>query len=186
MQRRGVHPRVRGAVRPHANEPCIMPGPSPRARGSLDEPASSVADLGSIPACAGQSGSKSRKSSACWVHPRVRGAVPLPNAPEGSVLGPSPRARGSPRQRSVGFTHYGSIPACAGQSTMQTDPAPCVRVHPRVRGAVLPRSHRRPHRSGPSPRARGSHDEPIVLVGGPGSIPACAGQSCWRNLTTLS
>jgi len=97
--------------------------------------------------------------------------------PTARELGPSPRARGSPRERPTRCTNQGSIPACAGQSGASSAPLSVGRVHPRVRGAV--RNALRPlrPRAGPSPRARGSlsrwhSQEPFA-----GSIPACAGQS---------
>ncbi len=90
-------------------------------------------------------------------------------------MGPSPRARGSPRFPCGHASIRGSIPACAGLTLRCSRGPPWGWVHPRVRGAHPRRPGAAEPRLGPSPRARGS------LPRGPnpppfhGSIPACAG-----------
>ncbi len=114
--RKGVDPRVRGAVVSAGHDVEARRGRSPRARGSLSFILIKPTNHGSIPACAGQSQEVDDHFEQYGVDPRVRGAVaPTPN---GSPVegGRSPRARGSP----ILWAHTGgekrSIPACAGQS----------------------------------------------------------------------
>jgi len=175
--RHWVHPRVRGAVAGYLRWMMTKEGPSPRARGSPSTPVSLTADLGSIPACAGQSSVRAHAASRPGVHPRVRGAVSWQLGQTKAYSGPSPRARGSPVVGQEVDNRPGSIPACAGQSPRAHLREDRARVHPRVRGAVRSPSVIARIRAGPSPRARGS---PYVALAGSkdsGSIPACAGQS---------
>ncbi len=177
LDSKGVHPRVRGAVAGRASDRAGGSGPSPRARGSLRRMARHVRDLGSIPACAGQSRPSPPKHDPSRVHPRVRGAVRRPNCRARRLRGPSPRARGSLSGRTRRPRRDGSIPACAGQSSCAMMSACMMWVHPRVRGAVAAVTTATAPSKGPSPRARGSPSCAPRMARLTGSIPACAGQS---------
>ncbi len=190
-----VHPRVRGAHALCAHLTVVLPGPSPRARGSRAGGRLRSPGPRSIPACAGLTVVTVRCVRGAAVHPRVRGAhSPWPLTPHsmygpsprarGSrttsrahvcVCGPSPRARGSPNHFGISLLELRSIPACAGLTASRTARAGPWPVHPRVRGAHLWLFVWIPWWIGPSPRARGSHQGGPQPHQGARSIPACAG-----------
>ena len=153
-----VHHRVCGGARPLTETVTPVVGPSPRVRGSRAADSRSRCGRGSIPACAGEPRQPRPGSGARWVHPRVCGGAPGSRSLRTPRPGPSPRVRGSRRDRDPGVDRRGSIPACAGE------PA---RTKPRtVAGDDM----------GPSPRVRGSPHRRAAGRGAGGSIPACAGE----------
>ena len=183
-----VHPRERGeaaAVRRRANR---LAGPSPRARGSRRRPAPHAPVGGSIPASAGKPARAATTPANVEVHPRERGEAPAVMVSCQPVVGPSPRARGSPGHRPRKQCRLGSIPASAGKPA---SPSPCARwlqVHPRERGEASGNCPSQPYSSGPSPRARGSRLRRQRGERRAGSIPASAGKpaagragsaTCW-------
>ncbi len=190
-----VHPRVRGAHRSATLGVRPMPGPSPRARGSLPEAPALLGRGRSIPACAGLTLCRRRTPGQPTVHPRVRGAHRRPPRNPRPPVGPSPRARGSPWFVWRVLADVRSIPACAGLTRDNPPSVTVCQVHPRVRGAHAdtptivtcrggpsPRARGSPitaiisdQRAGPSPRARGSRRRRIRRDPANRSIPACAG-----------
>ncbi len=173
---RRVDPRVRGGATGSGSVTAPVRGRSPRARGSLRWPCVDYAAWGSIPACAGEPPTSPWWAAITRVDPRVRGGARRTTIPYRSVMGRSPRARGSLDHSGVGVPGAGSIPACAGEPALRFTRLGEPRVDPRVRGgARRTRRASTPHR-GRSPRARGS---PGAAAYGPtkaGSIPACAGE----------
>ncbi len=171
-----VHPRVRGGAEWEYAARAGQGGPSPRARGSRRGRWRWRGCCGSIPACAGEPVERARYPRPDGVHPRVRGGAGRFALAERETAGPSPRARGSPARRRPRGCADRSIPACAGE------PAPSARrgrigeVHPRVRGGAERVADVWDELGGPSPRARGSHEQPRLLFAVAGSIPACAGE----------
>ncbi len=150
------HPRVRGEQRVPSRFRERVQGPSPRARGAVD--LRDRADLGdgTIPACAGSSPASRPPRARAGDHPRVRGEQDGRGVPVSGGTGPSPRARGA------GVLHWaladvpGTIPACAGSSSVAGSRGGDGWDHPRVRGEqFLARDHD-PTGPGPSPRARGA------------------------------
>ena len=131
-----VHPRVCGGATQEQTASPSPDGPSPRVRGSRGGASDVHAELGSIPACAGEplplACTKSRKG----VHPRVcGGAGPMPSL-RASARGPSPRVRGSQRGPGRVELGEGSIPACAGEPRPRRPWRSRCRVHPRVCGGA--------------------------------------------------
>ncbi len=115
----------------------------------------------------------------------MRGAaLPVPIGGTGCP-GRSPRARGSLEHGNLDEHWRWSIPACAGQSCCCSPACRCIRVDPRVRGAVSRRSSDFRAPPGRSPRARGSHGDAKTQPLEEGSIPACAGQSPHRIVLLL-
>ena len=176
----GVHPRVCGGAVDGGSHVLVAPGPSPRVRGSLSPDRSHPADIGSIPACAGEPSVPTPRSTMARVHPRVCGGAirVLERVVPGH--GPSPRVRGSPIVRPHVDAAEGSIPACAGEPRFCGCWIGDARVHPRVCGGAPSSSSPPSARRGPSPRVRGSLCQcarPDVV---PGSIPACAGEPAYR------
>ncbi len=171
------HPRVRGEHHGHAAPPGTRGGPSPRARGARPSHPEGGPVSGTIPACAGSTSSWSSGSAWPRDHPRVRGEHSASPASSPSSVGPSPRARGAPKKKSVSTPVTGTIPACAGSTAASARPRCVPGDHPRVRG------EHRGHRSsmhppkGPSPRARGARRPGLRVRRRGGTIPACAGST---------
>ena len=70
----------------------------------------------------------------------------------------------------------GSIPACAGEPTADSDQLSGLTVYPRVCGGTSSRPPSRVPWNGLSPRVRGNRREPPPHTAWVRSIPACAGE----------
>ena len=120
---------MRGAVTDHE-------GLSPRVRGSRNGRLAPRWDWGSIPACAGEPGSKIAREAEVRVYPRVCGGAhawcPVARSPKGL----SPRVRGSLCLVPSGAVTEGSIPACAGEPMPPSCSDEIRRVYPRVCGGA--------------------------------------------------
>ena len=172
----GVHPRVCGGAFRIRLPRQFFQGPSPRVRGSLYPYRDDACTPRSIPACAGEPGAGRSASRCARVHPRVCGGASVLGRLRMTSLGPSPRVRGSRVSRCPRPPVRGSIPACAGEPVVSVPKTTWSRVHPRVcGGAAHLRLHLHPRR-GPSPRVRGSRQDPRWSPRRVGSIPACAGE----------
>ena len=157
---------MRGEHRTPPCKPSLVGGPSPRARGTRAAEPRGLAELWSIPACAGNT-----PSSVCTHRPEA---------------GPSPRARGTrPRWTANGILAR-SIPACAGNTSHLGLLIACLPVHPRVRGEHILRASRSPRIPGPSPRARGTPQVHDVRGCDWRSIPACAGNTFLSGLMSIN
>ena len=176
----GDHPRVRGEHLEQLRHLLSVGGPSPRARGTPSAAPLAAARPGTIPACAGNTLALRPPAERPGDHPRVRGEhsglrrISIP--PEG----PSPRARGTLDHSSDFRLAMGTIPACAGNTSLDSVMFRTPRDHPRVRGehtryGIIPGSAQ-----GPSPRARGTPYVGAHLVHDAGTIPACAGNTAAR------
>ncbi len=176
-----VHPRLRGGactLRACALHP---EGPSPPTRGSPKRSRGERAGAGSIPAYAGEPLACCSRSSALWVHPRLRGGALDRNDDPRKRNGPSPPTRGS---RSVLARHWpdaGSIPAYAGEPGGISGTGFSERVHPRLRGGAMSWSVSCSRAWGPSPPTRGSLPVRVVDSAADGSIPAYAGEPAARG-----
>ena len=178
---RWVHPRERGGAwnRPHASLPSS--GPSPRARGSRWGPWRAALARGSIPASAGEPARRLCAEDVMRVHPRERGGADARPPALLTVMGPSPRARGS-RGRGVARGRApGSIPASAGEPDGALAAAGWPWVHPRERGGARSTPLSLSPAAGPSPRARGSRRLAAQRDAVVGSIPASAGEPTRRG-----
>ena len=111
-------------------------GLSPRMRGNPDWPGLRRSPLGSIPAYAGEPGTRGSPPDARQVYPRVCGGT-APRVPEphgGQRL--SPRMRGN-RPPCAGTTRgAASIPAYAGEPSPGAEPPHSYHVYPRVCGGT--------------------------------------------------
>ncbi len=151
------HPRVRGEHRDGMSPPNDTLGPSPRARGAHFVGDAVLDDEGTIPACAESTPSAASSPPSARDHPRVRGEhLPRPRY-WGVRAGPSPRARGARDIPVEVQPNGGTIPACAGSTSIA------------LTAEDLP--------AGPSPRARGAPGELGGPVSGHGTIPACVGST---------
>ena len=163
-----------------------MRGLSPRVRGNPDLGDGAVEDARTIPACAGEPVSASRRIAAITDYPRVCGGTALPRRDPDPVPGLSPRVRGNPLRYAGRRGVDGTIPACAGEPgilpAMRENPGD----YPRVCGGTRFDIDATPSLQGLSPRVRGNRIDgswPVLL---PGTIPACAGEPapCCSGLAT--
>ena len=157
VDRNADHPRVRGEHLPSRQPRDESIGPSPRARGTRDVQADDLGDVGTIPACAGNTRLGGRRACPEGDHPRVRGEHACWARKNRPRNGPSPRARGT---RYWGMDRpdiQRTIPACAGNTYPRCGDAHEPKDHPRVRG---------------EPRPAG-----MVCVWMMRTIPACAGNT---------
>ena len=150
-------------------------GSSPRARGTAGSPPSVAFGGRFIPACAGNSSQTKFTSSACPVHPRVRGEQGDVDRRVVAVAGSSPRARGTGGQvlgRAAGGRF---IPAYAGNRRRVAAWSTAATVHPRVRGEQGTAQMIVGLFVGSSPRARGTAGHLQRRRRQHRFIPACAG-----------
>ena len=98
------------------------------------------------------------------------------------VQGLSPRVRGNRCCPCPSGASRGPIPACAGESATRRASACSRWAYPRVCGGIHPRRFRFPLFDGLSPRVRGNRPEAGLKPMSRGPIPACAGESGWRDL----
>ncbi len=153
---RRVHPRVCGGATFSRNVILVILGPSPRVRGSPHVVQPLTARIRSIPACAGEPYARMSEKVDGRVHPRVCGGAAVCAPHRSGGTGPSPRVRGSHVLGVYGVVSDRSIPACAGEPSLEARCARAFWVHPRVCGGAPNRQHRGRRRHGPSPRVRGS------------------------------
>ena len=112
---RTVYPRVCGGTRDDVRCLANECGLSPRVRGNLLQVMSTIAEGGSIPACAGEPCACRRWAALARVYPRVCGGTPSSTGSMLPGLGLSPRVRGNLRLPARPRPPSRSIPACAGE-----------------------------------------------------------------------
>ena len=159
-----------------ASCPALLPtGSSPRVRGSQPLAFMWHRQYGIIPAGAGLTEVARLAEWRRRDHPRGCGAhVSMPSNAS-SVVGSSPRVRGSRAAEDTIAIEVGIIPAGAGLTSPSVPSDAVPRDHPRGCGA---HSRFRPRRflaPGSSPRVRGSLQGLRQIQGSPGIIPAGAG-----------
>ena len=113
-----------------------MIGLSPRVRGNrrLDQRPDVLAR--SIPACAGEPKIVIRIPISIWVYPRVCGGTAKAARCNNCGKGLSPRVRGNPYAAAAGGARRRSIPACAGEPTLDLVCYAARTVYPRVCGGT--------------------------------------------------
>ena len=158
-----VYPRVCGGNICLIVYHSQLSGLSPRVRGKHHAARAMDADLGSIPACAGETGSCFSAFGCEGVYPRVCGGNLRKYDTANWQKGLSPRVRGKPCGAATSSFAKRSIPACAGETVHADAEAVPQVVYPRVCG--------------------GNERECPAGCMPPGSIPACAGETtaCGRD-----
>ena len=172
-----AHPRACGENSASTFELKSLFGSSPRVRGKLSEWETRPYEDGLIPARAGKTHRRSRRTRSSWAHPRACGE----NGGVGGVghggSGSSPRVRGKPSKTNPGVHTPRLIPARAGKTVLVVTSAPWWRAHPRACGENgWARRHIRAQ-PGSSPRVRGKLDERREGTPLRGLIPARAGKT---------
>ena len=156
-----VHPRVCGERGGGASFQSIVPGSSPRVRGTR----------------------RARRASSCRcaVHPRVCGERLLAQAVAGWDHGSSPRVRGTRAhaRRAAGRGRF--IPACAGNASTAAAATRRAPVHPRVCGERPVGDLLHVRRRGSSPRVRGTPQFPRSTPTPAAVHPRVCGERRWTR-----
>ena len=140
------------------------------------------AELGIIPACAGNTQGRIGVNVAVRDHPRVCGEHETNTAKGRRFKGSSPRVRGTQVEGGMLVQPVGIIPACAGNTRCPAARRALSRDHPRVCGEHPSPSARGLRPSGSSPRVRGTLALHVQAGLALGIIPACAGNTwSWRT-----
>ena len=178
------YPRSRGVYILTSDLMDDLPGSSPLARG-LRGPIYAAHDgAGIIPARAGFTPLARAAHRRRGDHPRSRGVYDCAWVPVAPCLGSSPLARGLP-----GVYHYvdgsgGIIPARAGFTPAAGGARCCRADHPRSRGVYGSAPIALPAAPGSSPLARGLPARPPPRTPGARIIPARAGFTSMRVVTS--
>ena len=172
---RGDHPRSRGVYRNRPHQAVLLVGSSPLARGLRIPGNRRDLPLRIIPARAGFTTRRVRKSESSADHPRSRGVYQR-KLPKGNQLkGSSPLARGLLLCFRLLRHPRGIIPARAGFTTSPAWQYCTSPDHPRSRGVYLLTDHTNALSPGSSPLARGLQCATDPMVEAWGIIPARAG-----------
>ena len=153
----GAHPRACGE-NPHGRRPVVSRGgSSPRVRGKLVVPQSPPSAQGLIPARAGKTRNRTKRSTRSTAHPRACGENPAAPLSLGTAPGSSPRVRGK-REPQSHYSHTSRlIPARAGKTPSRGGRAPTPWAHPRACGENGAGEAPGVLDEGSSPRVRGKH-----------------------------
>ena len=113
-----VYPRECGGACSGRSSGIANSGLSPRVRGSQGRQSRGDLQVGSIPASAGEPSIAVRDFCILRVYPRECGGAAYSLGSSSTHAGLSPRVRGSPRGRFKGRKGVGSIPASAGEPSV--------------------------------------------------------------------
>ena len=113
-----VYPRVCGGTKAKAARLRVIQGLSPRMRGNPLVSREMGCGMGSIPAYAGEPPTSSVGAGRPRVYPRVCGGTVVITGYGICGTGLSPRMRGNPHRGASEPAQYGSIPAYAGEPTL--------------------------------------------------------------------
>ena len=161
-------------------------GSSPPARGTLQDHHRVTGVRRFIPARAGNTPSPSRPFVYVSVHPRPRGEHLQGLRRDRVSNGSSPPARGTLDHLAAHAQHRRFIPARAGNTWRAREASVSASVHPRPRGEHTETSEGPDFGAGSSPPARGTQPRPCRWRGSSRFIPARAGNTVTRSLTSAS
>ena len=129
-----AHPRACGENVGNSDTPNNTNGSSPRVRGKPDRGHGPPVHARLIPARAGKTKPRSRRSPLPWAHPRACGENLSAETKADAAAGSSPRVRGKRRVRRGTSRAAGLIPARAGKTWSRPKERPGPRAHPRACG----------------------------------------------------
>ena len=118
---------------------------------------------------------RKRRCGGVAVHPRARGERPTRQPAEITLVGSSPRSRGTSRHPIVQVVGHRFIPALAGNVSATRRYHSGIAVHPRARGERRARRTSASRSAGSSPRSRGTLVRVVVDAKRVRFIPALAG-----------
>ena len=159
------------------SERSWLEGLSPLVRGKLVKLQKLKIFPGSIPACAGETRRDETSGSPSGVYPRLCGGNKRSVLAIVKRQGLSPLVRGKLLLENPGHSHWGSIPACAGETYPVILVLITYGVYPRLCGGNTPTNGCAAPAAGLSPLVRGKHNISGFDMGSRGSIPACAGET---------
>ena len=173
-----AHPRACGENQPEDGAEITLGGSSPRVRGKLEGPRRRGAETGLIPARAGKTPARPRRSRPSRAHPRACGENENSCASTHWASGSSPRVRGKLGPRCGSRRRPRLIPARAGKTSSSPPAQSGTWAHPRAcgengLGELLERAA-----DGSSPRVRGKPRRSCCSMDNGGLIPARAGKTC--------
>ena len=171
-----VYPRECGGTRAWPQPTAAPWGLSPRVRGNHRRHQRTRMLDGSIPASAGEPGSRRSPGEASTVYPRECGGTPTTARMAGLMWGLSPRVRGNRAASPCPNCSGGSIPASAGEPTGCGCRSSSGRVYPRECGGTRVWTASSMSSMGLSPRVRGNPTNWGTFGRRSGSIPASAGE----------
>ena len=151
-------------------------GLSPRGRGNRCGVGTLIRAIGSIPAWAGEPGTRRSGLTLRWVYPRVGGGTEIRVKPGGCCVGLSPRGRGNLREAPGRAPYLRSIPAWAGEPESYGQVNHPIQVYPRVGGGTASLVALALSLLGLSPRGRGNQERSQGRNDHSRSIPAWAGE----------
>ena len=175
-ERPTVYPRECGGTEVALTAISLVSGLSPRVRGNPAHVPVPDADVGSIPASAGEPRARRGPSSLRGVYPRECGGTHGQGRTVAPRKGLSPRVRGNQCPSYDTTARVGSIPASAGEPRSARRSSGRKEVYPRECGGTLATDASACTMRGLSPRVRGNrrwYPRPEVILG---SIPASAGE----------
>ena len=175
-QENGSSPRVRGTG-PSGCSSSTATRFIPRVRGTVHPHVGQRGEFRFIPACAGNRPRARRGCGRSTVHPRVCGEQSQYSIVLSSVIGSSPRVRGTAGKKGLRVGYGRFIPACAGNSPDRVTVTCALPVHPRVCGEQMRTMMNNVCSDGSSPRVRGTDVAGSVNGVHGRFIPACAGNS---------
>ena len=161
-------------------------GSSPLTRGKLQAPRRAQARGGLIPAHAGKTSLRVRRSVHLWAHPRSRGENARTTHREHDGGGSSPLTRGKHASAIIEHREHGLIPAHAGKTSHVKNHWRAAQAHPRSRGENLPDEMATCQAGGSSPLTRGKRRPITRRRKQLGLIPAHAGKTTTRHALTLA
>ena len=179
-----AHPRSRGENFQTQVMPRLQAGSSPLTRGKHWSTIWQGISAGLIPAHAGKTRRATKRAVRSRAHPRSRGENLSHTARMNVETGSSPLTRGKPSWHLMLCEAHRLIPAHAGKTAPSTSSPWAGWAHPRSRGEN--ERHRRSHRlyPGSSPLTRGKPDLTMEDATALGLIPAHAGKTRMRTLST--
>ena len=178
------HPRSRGVYDSRRRDPSRDIGSSPLARGLHLKDYPWVSQGRIIPARAGFTLNCISILCTGRDHPRSRGVYHVYESGSWDNYGSSPLARGLPLKRRGGHMLLRIIPARAGFTPSLRPPSLRTRDHPRSRGVYFITIFQAAVAAGSSPLARGLRDHPHELPRPRRIIPARAGFTPERAVST--
>ena len=182
MPRKRVYPRLCGGNVVINQRQVGLGGLSPLVRGKQGPRTHQTPPTGSIPACAGETPVVGVVYERPGVYPRLCGGNAHGKSGRGPAWGLSPLVRGKLGYLGKTLARTGSIPACAGETTIFAAFGTSVSVYPRLCGGNPDHFNLLPVPSGLSPLVRGKHNISSFDMRCRGSIPACAGETLVFNI----
>ena len=173
---RGVYPRLCGGTMHISDARDTVLGLSPPVRGNRCNGARSRRRGRSIPACAGEPLRRSSIRRLWRVYPRLCGGTCGGGGGAGVMAGLSPPVRGNRSDGRSRCRPARSIPACAGEPSLDTSGWRLYAVYPRLCGGTIDLVAQQITADGLSPPVRGNRAGGGNAAAGVGSIPACAGE----------